>query len=99
MPDRLRGCITVKSLEDIFSSDLPEMERLAHAFRWITGTWADQAGREIEALKVLGDHDGLVREQIKMSVMKHAQSIFEHCYLQTTGRRPWDDQDKLRGKP
>lgn len=95
MPNRLRGCITVKDLEDILSSDLPEIERLALAFHWITGKYVDQAGREIETLKALGDHDGLVREQVKVSMMKHARSIFQQCYLRVTGRKAWDDQDTL----
>ena len=95
MPNRPRGCITVKSLEDILSSDLPEIERLALAFHWITSRYLDQASREMETLRALGDHDGLVREQVKASMMKHASNIFRHCYLSVTGRKAWDDQDTL----
>lgn len=95
MPDKLRGCATVKNLEDIFSSDLPEIDRLALAFQWITGRYVDQACRQIETLKALGDHDGFVTEQVKASMMKHARSVFQHCYQRVTGRRAWDDQDTL----
>lgn len=85
----------MKNLEDILSSDLPDIERLAQAFHWITSKAVGQAEREIEALKALGDRDGLIREQVKASTMKHAQSIFQQCCLHVTGRKAWDDQDTL----
>jgi hypothetical protein len=81
----------LKDLEQIFGSDLPEIEKLARAFQRITDSVVESAENEIEVVRALGDRDSLVKEQIRSSTMRHAQMIFRDCYRQATGRRCRDD--------
>jgi len=78
-------------LEQIFSSDLPEIEKLARAFRSITDTCAEAVENEIEVVRVLGDQEAAIRGQIRSSTMRHAQTIFSDCFRRATGRRAWDE--------
>lgn len=74
----------------IIASDLPEIEKLAQAFAWITGRIVEHAHEEIELAQVMHDQEAVVKGQIKMSTLKHAREIFAFCYIRATGRRPWD---------
>jgi len=37
------------------------------------------------------DREKLVKEQIKMEMMKFVRSMFNDCYYRATGRRAWDE--------
>jgi hypothetical protein len=78
-------------LDQIFASDLPDIEKLARAFRSITDTCAGAAENQLEVVRALGDRESVVREQIRCSTLRHAQSIFGDCYRRVTGRRAWDE--------
>ncbi|MBN1313629.1 MAG: hypothetical protein JXB30_19660 [Anaerolineae bacterium] len=78
-------------LDDIIEADLPDIEKLAQAFGWITGRNVEQAENEIELARAMGDQELVIREQIKMEMMKHARSIFQDCYRRVTRRRAWDE--------
>jgi hypothetical protein len=71
-------------LEQIYASDLPELEKLKQGFQWLTNLIIQQGENEIELLKALHDHEALVKEQIKVSTLKHAQVIFNECYRRST---------------
>ncbi len=75
----------------IFESDLDEIEKLAQAFQWITGRYIEFGEQEIELLRAMQDKETLVKEQIKLSTIKHTRSVFYDCYRRATGRRPWDE--------
>ncbi len=75
----------------IFRSDAAEIDKLAQGFDWMTRRMVEQAENEIELLRALEDRESLVKEQIKMGVLKHARGIFEDCYVRATGRRAWDE--------
>ena len=38
------------------------------------------AEREVELLRAMGDREALVKEQIKLSTVRHLRGIFEQCY-------------------
>ncbi len=78
-------------LDAIFKSDLSEIEKLAQAFEWITGRHIEFGAQEIELLRAMQDKEALVKEQIKLSTIKHTRSVFCDCYQRATGRRPWDE--------
>jgi len=78
-------------LDEILNTDLPDIERLAQAFGWITNRGVERAEHEVELARAVGDQELVVREQIKMEMMKHARSIFQDCYQRVTRKRAWDE--------
>jgi len=81
----------MNELDRIAASDLPEMDRLAQAFRWVTDRILEQEEREVELLRAMGDREALTKEQIKLGMMRHAQEIFQQCFRRIAGRKAWDD--------
>jgi len=81
----------MNELDDIFDADTADIEKLKKAFRWITGRIVEEAQREIELARAMGDRETIVKQQIKMETMKSAWGIFQDCYLRATGRRAWDE--------
>jgi len=75
----------------IKGSELPEAEKIARAFEWITDRYLEHNAHEIELLRAMGDQESLVKEQIKQNMMKHTRTIFRDCYQFMTGRRAWDE--------
>jgi len=78
-------------LTEIVEADLPDIEKLAQAFGWITGSYIEHAEGEIELARATGDQEAVIREQIKMEMMKHARSIFQDVYRRVTRRSAWDE--------
>ncbi len=76
-----------EEFERIFSSDLPDIEKLRQGFEWITNLIIQNSQNEMELLKALNDPEELVKEQIKASTIRHAQSIFEECYRRVKQKR------------
>jgi hypothetical protein len=81
----------MKEINDILNADLTDMQKLARVYRWITDFYIESSDREIELFKAVGDQDALIKEQIKQSVFKHAQTIFQDSHLLVTKRKAWDD--------
>lgn len=81
----------MKEIDEILASDLPEIQKLAKIFQWITNFYIDSSSNEIELLRALGDKEELVKEQIKQSVFMHTQSIFQQAHLLVTKRKAWDE--------
>ncbi len=81
----------MEEYNQIFASDLPEIEKLAQAFGLITGTLLEHSEGEIDLLRALNDREALVKEQIKLGMLKHVRDVFDECYRRTTGRRAWDE--------
>jgi hypothetical protein len=77
--------------DQLMEADLAEIDRLKEAFWWTTNQFIERAQQEIELARAMKDREALVKEQIKLGVMKHAQGIFQNCYLQVTERRVWDE--------
>jgi hypothetical protein len=71
----------------IMASDLPEVERLRAGFAWITDQIVADAEREVELLRAMGDREALVKEQIKLSTVRHLRGLFEQCYRGATAAR------------
>lgn len=79
------------AMEQILRSKLSDIEKLAQAFDWVTARILEASDAEIELLRAMQDREALIKEQIKNSSTKHARQIFTDCYLQLTGRRPWNE--------
>jgi len=68
----------------IMASDRPPIEKLRAGFEWITDLYLADAEREIELLRAMQDREALVKEQIKLSLVKHLRGVFEQCYRGAT---------------
>jgi len=76
---------------DIKNSDLPEAEKLAKAFDWLTNRILAYSETEIELARAMKDQDALVREQIKHEMTKSARCMFQDCFRAVLGRKAWDE--------
>jgi hypothetical protein len=85
----------MEEVHRIIGSDLPEVDRLVQAFSQITGTILEHGQGEVELLRALGDQEGLVKVQIKLSTVEHCRSILERCYQWIAARRDPDVQAEL----
>jgi hypothetical protein len=83
----------MNELEAIYAADLPEIEKLAQAFGWITSQFLQRGELEVELARATDDREALVKEQIKLSLMKSVRGIFSDCYRRTTGRKAWDERN------
>ena len=83
--------IPQKEMDQIFSSDLPDLDKVRLAFDRITGFMVSHSQNEVELAKAMQDREGVVKTQIKMSTMESARGIFDMCYRRATGRKAWDD--------
>jgi hypothetical protein len=73
----------------VMASELPEIDKLRVGFEWITDRIVADAEREVELLRAMQDREALVKEQIKLSTVRHVRGLFEQCYRSATaGRRP-----------
>ena len=81
----------MQEIQEIANSEAPEIEKLTKAFRWVTDKVIREAQREIELARALKDRESVIRVQIKMETLKHAQVILNKCHLQITGRRAWHE--------
>ena len=80
----------MEAYKQIFTSDLSEAEKIARAFDYVTGKIVTFAEQEIELLKVMNDQEMLIKEQIKLSTVRHCRTIFADAFQQATGRQAWD---------
>ena len=75
----------------IVASELPEAEKLAQAFDWLTGRFTEQTRHDVDLAQAMNDQETLVKAQIRLSVMQHAREMFTFCrqrvQAQAGGRR------------
>ena len=69
------------------TADLPEAEKMARIFYHITNSILTHEQQELELLRAMGDRENLIKEQIKLSTMEHARSVFSQCFKWATGRQ------------
>lgn len=81
----------MKEIEAILETDFTDLQKLSNIFRWVTNFYIESAAHEIELYRALGDHESMVKEQVKQAVFKHAQSIFQQSHLLVTKRKAWDE--------
>jgi len=77
--------------DQIIKSDLPDIEKLARAFDWVTGQVVSHAHLEIELARAMQDKESVIKHQIKMETLKFARGVFDDCYRRIVGRRAWDE--------
>ena len=82
------------TLEAIYESDLADMEKLTHAFDHITQLVLTNFEREVELAQAMGDVEGKIRAQMRMSTMEHARSIHHSCYRNIKRQKPRNNHDE-----
>jgi len=78
-------------IQTLKAADLPDVDKLARAFAWITGQYIEHYQREVELLRAIQDRETLVKEQIKLEMMKHTRQIFRACYRLLLAKEAWDE--------
>lgn len=87
MQGKKRDPDTMQAYQAIMQSDLPAVDKVKEAFTLVTNFYIEHGEREIELLRAMNDRDNLVKEQIKVSTLRLAQSIFGDAVRQATGSR------------
>ena len=82
-----------KDFNQIFDQPISELEKVRQGFDWVIDMYLKESLLDQEALLALGDRERLVKEQIKISTLRHARQIFGDCYTRATGRKAWDDEN------
>ena len=71
----------------ILASDEADIDKLSKVFKMIVEKQLDYARGAVELARVTGDREALVKEQIKMGMLRNAIEIFAYAYLRVTGKR------------
>lgn len=77
--------------QEIFKQDLPEIEKLTQGFDWLTRMYIASYQNQVELAHAMQDNEALVKEQIKMEIMKFVRGMFNDCHFRATGRSAWDE--------
>ena len=83
--------MSMHEYDAIFDSDLSDADKIAKGFHHIINTIIGHTNNEIELLKAMNDREGLIKQQIKLSTLQHALSVFDMGYQRTTSKRSWDE--------
>jgi hypothetical protein len=77
--------------KEILASDATDVDKLTQMFDWVTGRIVEHSQMDVDMARAMNDKDELVKQQIKLSTIKHARSIFNMCYQQVTGEKAWHE--------
>lgn len=66
-----------------------EIEQLADVFGLVTGRFLEDTIRKAEVAQAIQDREALIKEQIKLEVIKAMRQIFQVNYTRITGNTPW----------
>ena len=78
------------ALSAIKLADLTDADRLAQAFDVVTRRILSLYEQDVELARALQDGDLLVKNQIKLEMLKTSRQVFEQCYRFMLGGSPWD---------
>lgn len=71
-----------------------ELSELATFFRDETERFIRETERKRELARALGEEEGVIKEHIKLEVMRAAQQMFRDAYFFTAKVRPWRDREQ-----
>ncbi len=78
------------ALSAIKQADLTDADRLARAFDVVTRRILSLYEQDVELARALQDAELLVKNQIKLEMLKTSRQVFEQCYRFMLGGSPWD---------
>ncbi|MCD4753137.1 MAG: hypothetical protein K8R40_08710 [Anaerolineaceae bacterium] len=79
------------SFDTVIEGDGSELEKITAGFDYVTRLIIQHSHNTIELFRAEENHDAMVKEQIKMSTLKHARSILNTCYLRVIGKEVFDE--------
>lgn len=68
-----------------------ELTALAGNFRRLSDGFLEQAEQSLELARAAGDADAIVREHIKIEVMRAARKMFKGSYRAVAGEGAWPE--------
>lgn len=68
-----------------------ELTTLAGNFRRLSDGFLEQAEQSLELARAAGDADAIVREHIKIEVMRAARKMFKGSYRAVAGEGAWPE--------
>ncbi|MEZ4707643.1 MAG: hypothetical protein R3A44_10575 [Caldilineaceae bacterium] len=74
---------------DKLGNQKSQIEQLADGFELTTGRFLQDSQNKAELAKAEGDKAELVKEQIKIEMLRQTRAIFAHNYKRITGSEPW----------
>ncbi len=86
---------TMAQVNEILASDLPEVDKLVQAFGCIVNLYLEHGQGELDVLRAVGDQEELVKQQVKLSTLRHSEAILQRCYQLVTRRGFSDGQAEL----
>lgn len=87
----MSGINLMPQFETIMAQDIDEIDKLTQAFKFLITEHIAISKRETELLRVMGEKEALVKEQIKANTMEYTLGVFAHCYYSATGRKLSDE--------
>ena len=92
MKPKTESQLQAESLNAIFADgNHSDLDRVMAAYDHITTIIINQADKDIELNRALGDQQAVIREQIKQSTIKHTRSILNQCCMRVTGKEVFND--------
>lgn len=67
-------------MDEIMRREIPDVDKLKMAFEYVTDAFFEQTQRKLDLARAMNDREAIVKEQIKIEVMKGARGIFQSCY-------------------
>lgn len=80
---------TMQTYQEIMRSNQSELDKVAAAFKLVTDFYITHGENEIELRRAMKDQETMVKEQIKVSTIKHLRTVFADAYQAATGRKVW----------
>jgi hypothetical protein len=77
--------------QEIFEQNLTEIEKLTQGFDWLTRMYIDSYANQVELTRAIQDSETLVKEQIKLEMIRFVRGMFNDCHYRATGRRAWNE--------
>jgi len=69
------------------STEFPALQRLANRFDALSAGFTREAEQKLALARAMADEEAVVREHIKIQVMRAARKMFAGSYREATGRR------------
>jgi len=73
--------------DQLGTAEAAEIDKLMQAFEFLSQRFIDGSERQLELLRALKDHEAVVKEQIKVGVMRGAREMLQYGYARITGSR------------
>jgi hypothetical protein len=78
---------TMNRYMTVMGSDLAEIDKLKEAYKLVSDFYIIHGEREIELHRAMNDRENMIKQQIKVSAIRHMQEVFDAAYQKATGQK------------